>query len=76
MSTETVKKGFTKGFGQICYKDLEEAKKDLWSALAIRNRTSWYSYLNGKTPIERYWQIQAVENVFHKYGIYKIWDNE
>jgi hypothetical protein len=66
------KEGFSNGYGRLQIKDKESAYKELWAALEINNRVSFYQYRDGKIETKAS-QAEAVENVFKKYGITNIW---
>jgi hypothetical protein len=66
------KDGFNKGYMQLKLKDKNEAKQEIWDALGINNRNSFYQYLYGKIEC-RASQAESVERIFSKYGIKDIW---
>lgn len=63
---------FKKGFGSLIAKDQPEVKERIMKALGISNRQSWHNRLNGLIE-PRVSEAQAIEKVFHDYGISEIW---
>jgi hypothetical protein len=75
--TETNKKteklGFLKGLNQVKMGDYKEVVAELYKALGINNRNSFYAYRDGKIE-PKVTQADGIESVFNRYGITKnIW---
>ena len=64
------KGGFMNGLNQLRVCDVKQAQKELFSALKIKdtNRMTFSMYKKGANDL-KISQIEAVEKVFHKYGI-------
>jgi transcriptional regulator with XRE-family HTH domain len=66
---------FKKGFGQVQQKDVPAVRNELMKALGVSSRMSLSKYMRGLTE-PKITQVQAVEKVFHRYGITDIWGEE
>lgn len=60
--------GFRKGLGQIKVKDYKTVVEELWKALGINNRNSFYGYRDGKIALKAV-QAEAVKQVFVRHGV-------
>ena len=65
---------FNQGFMQVQKKDLPAVKQAIMDAIGIQTRASWLSRLNGKVE-PKVSEAEAIEGIFKKYGITKIWGN-
>ena len=70
--TVDYKAGFLSGYNQLRVGDVQTATKELWAALGINNKVSFFKYRDGDIEPKAS-QAAAVEAVFHKYGITDIW---
>ena len=66
------KYSFKKGFRQLRIQDSAQAKAEIMEALNIISRPSWAARLNG-TIEPKVGEVEAIEGVFRKYNIKKIW---
>lgn len=70
--TETNRKvgrlGFLSGLNQVKMGVYKEVVAELYKALGINNRNSFYAYRDGKIE-PKVTQAEAVESVFNRYGI-------
>ena len=64
--------GFTKGLNQVKMGDYKAVVAELYRALGINNRNSFYAYRDGKIE-PKVTQAEAVESVFNRFGITNIW---
>ena len=68
LPTTTDYRGFKRGLAHVKTGDYKACVSDLYGALGINNRTSFYFYLNGKSELKAT-QAAAVIQVFAKYGV-------
>ena len=66
------KNSFKKALGQIKVNDTEKVKKEIMEALKIVTRQAWANRRDGKTGL-LVDEKEAIENIFKKYGVTKIW---
>lgn len=66
------KYSFKKGWSQIQQKDTAEARRRITKALNLNTRASWKLRLDG-TVEPKVSEAQAIEAIFHDYGIFEIW---
>jgi hypothetical protein len=66
------KEGFELGMRQLQLGKVAQARYELWDALGIHNRNTFALYKKGGRECSAT-QAANVENVFAKYGIYKVW---
>lgn len=65
--------GFNAGLAQVRMGDYKTVIAELWTALGVNNRNSFYNYRDGKTQIKAV-QAEAVQGVFNRFGVTKnIW---
>lgn len=63
---------FKLGFSQVKRKDAKEVRERIMEALGLTTRASWYARLNGGVE-PKVSEARAIEEVFTKYGITKVW---
>ena len=63
---------FKLGFSQVKRKDAKEVRERIMQALGLTTRASWYARLNGVVE-PKVSEARAIEEVFTKYGITKVW---
>lgn len=63
---------FKLGFSQVKQKDAKEVRELIMKALGLTTRASWYSRLNGSVE-PKVSEARAIEEVFSKFGITKVW---
>lgn len=63
---------FLKGWGQVKQKDAPKVQEALMEALSITTRQAFRLRMLGSIE-PKMTEIHAIENVFKKYGITKIW---
>lgn len=63
---------FKLGFSQVKQKDVKEVRERIMEALGLTTRASWYARLNGGVE-PKVSEARAIEEVFTKYGITKVW---
>lgn len=74
MSLATIDKtncSFQPGWDQLTKKQAVKVREEIMSALGI-NRTAFYQRLRGETE-PKVSEAVAIEKVFKKYGVTKIW---
>lgn len=64
--------GFRNGLNQVRMGDYKTVVAELYRALGIKNRNSFYAYRDGAIEL-RVTQAEAVEGVFNRFGITDIW---
>jgi len=67
-TTNTTFRGFRNGLEQVKMGDYQDCVAELWKALGINNRNSFYCYRDGKQEPKAS-QAAAVTAVFAKYGV-------
>lgn len=67
-ATKAAFRGFRNGLKQVKMGDYQACIADLWAALGINNRNSFYCYRDGKQEPKAS-QAVAVTEVFAKYGV-------
>lgn len=63
---------FKLGFSQVKRKDAKEVRERIMQALGLTTRASWYARLNGGVE-PKVSEARAIEEVFMKFGITKVW---
>jgi hypothetical protein len=63
---------FKKGFGQVKNKDVPAVKREIKEALGIESRYAWGKRLKGEVE-PKITEVEAIETIFKKYGVTKIW---
>lgn len=63
---------FEKGFNQIPVGLVKKVKKELMEVLDIKSKPAWLNRLRGNVE-PKVSEASAIETVFKKYGITKIW---
>ena len=63
---------FKNGYGHVRNKDLPAVKSEIMTVLGIETRMAWSQRLNGKVE-PKVTEAEAIEGVFKKYGVTKIW---
>lgn len=68
------KYSFKKGFSQVQQKDAAEVRRRITEALNLNpeSRASWKLRIDGSVE-PKVSEAEAIENIFHEYGIYEIW---
>jgi hypothetical protein len=63
---------FEKGWYQLRQQDVQAAKEELMASLGVTTNMAFRNRLKGK-HIPKITQVEAIEKVFAKYGIRKVW---